>query len=292
MLEILESFMFILDIDFSKSIALIVFGLVLGIIISHISLFFRKYILRSSLAIENELLSESPKYVPRHIAVIMDGNRRYGRKKLADPIKGHWQGGQTLIDFVQWCMHDNIEVLTVYAFSTENWSRDPEEVSTLMSIFAKYAETFKNEALQKNVRVRVLSTNFEKLPVNVQASVLELERATAICNGFRLNICLSYGGREEIVLACQAISTAVLNNKLQIQNISEATISAELRTIDIPDPDVLIRTSGEMRISNFLLWQLAYSELFFIPKLWPELTQLDLRRVLHEYCQRQRRYGQ
>lgn len=284
--------MIAIEIDFARSILLIFFGLFIGIFIPYAPFFWNKYVLQSTLSHENSLLVEKPKLVPRHIAVIMDGNRRYGRKKLSDPIKGHWQGGQTLIDFVQWCMHDNIEVLTVYAFSTENWSRDPEEVSTLMSIFAKYAETFKNEALQKNVKVRVLSTNFDRLPVNVQASVLELERATTLCNGFRLNICLSYGGREEIVMACRSISTAVLTQKCNVEEINENMIASQLQTTDIPDPDIMIRTSGEMRISNFLLWQLAYSELFFIPKLWPELTQLDLRQVLHEYCQRQRRYGQ
>jgi hypothetical protein len=119
----------------------------------------------------SEELPPKPEKVPRHVAVIMDGNRRFGRMQHSDPLKGHWAGGQTLVDFVQWCMNDGIEVLTVYAFSTENWARDPVEVQTLMTIFAKYAESFKHEALSRNVRVRVISTDFDRLPPNVIAAV-------------------------------------------------------------------------------------------------------------------------
>lgn len=234
--------------------------------------------------------------VPKHIGVIMDGNRRFGKLTHADPLKGHWAGGQTLVDFIQWCMMDGISAATVYAFSTENWNRDPMEVSTLMTIFAKYAESFIREATSRNVKVKILSTEFSKLPPKVQLTVKELEEKTANCTGFTLNICLSYGGRQEIVNAvkelCKEFTSSNANALAKdFEDINEAMLSKYMTTKDLPDPDILIRTSGEFRISNFLLWQLAYTELFFVDKLWPQLTQKDLRRILHEYVNRGRRFG-
>lgn len=138
----------------------------------------------------SKALTTKPAKVPKHIAVIMDGNRRFGRQKHGNALQGHWAGGQTLVDMIQWCKEDGVQVLTVYAFSTENWSREPLEVQTLMSIFAKYAESFKTEALSHNVKVNVLSTDAEKLPVSVATAVQQLEAATAHCTSFTLNICL------------------------------------------------------------------------------------------------------
>lgn len=248
-------------------------------------------------AMENDedrkkMLDNKPSKIPQHIAVIMDGNRRYGRSKHADPLKGHWAGGQTLIDFVQWCMDDGVSVLTVYAFSTENWSRAETEVSTLMTIFAKYANSFQSEALSRNVKVNILSTDYDKLPVGVQTAVRDLEKVTAACTGFILNICLSYGGRGDILTSCKQIAKEVKTGEiLSIDSITEETITARLGTCGMPDPDIMIRTSGEYRLSNFLLWQSAYSELFFIDKYWPEVSKLDLRRILYQYEERSRRFG-
>ena len=149
-------------------------------------------------------LAKLPPLIPKHIAVIMDGNRRFGMQKHGDALQGHWAGGQTLVDFIQWCIQDGIEIATFFAFSTENWRRDPNEVQTLMAIFAKYAESLTTEATTRNVRVRVLSTDFEKLPMKVQDSIEVLERATAHCTGLLVNICLSYGSRAEILRACNA----------------------------------------------------------------------------------------
>ena len=177
-------------------------------------------------------------------------------------------------------MSDGVEILTVYAFSSENWARDPKEVAILMNIFAKYAESFKQEALSKNVRVCVLSTDLEKLPLKVRHSIESLESATKSCNGFLMNICLSYGSRAEITHACKTISRQALDGTINIDDIDERAISAQMMTSNIPDPDILIRTSGELRLSNFLLWQLAYSEMFFIDKYWPEITQSDLREIM------------
>ena len=160
------------------------------------------------------------------------------------------------MDFVQWCMAEGVEVTTVYAFSTENWNRDSQEVTTLMSIFAQYAETFQKEALSRNVQVNIFSTEFEKLPIKVQHSVQELQRATSHCTGFTVNICLSYGGRHEIVQACQEICQEVKEGKIDdIQSIDENLLQSKLKSAAYPDPDILIRTSGEYRLSNFLLWQ-------------------------------------
>lgn len=248
----------------------------------------------------NNIYSRIPNYKPpKHIAVIMDGNRRFGRKKHADPLKGHWQGGQTLIDFLQWCMSAQVSIATVYAFSTENWQRDPLEVTTLMSIFIKYADTILQEALARNMRVFILSTDPDKLPQKVKLMVDKLEKETAACTGFILNICLSYGGRRELVRAFQNIVTEALTPKSETplsaenvaERITEDTIAAHLLTRNLPEPDILIRTSGEFRLSNFLLWQLAYTEYFFLDKCWPELTEQDFFEVLAQYNQRKRRFG-
>eukprot|EP00602_Paraphysomonas_sp_CaronLab_P005660 CAMPEP_0185027230 /NCGR_PEP_ID=MMETSP1103-20130426/12022_1 /TAXON_ID=36769 /ORGANISM="Paraphysomonas bandaiensis, Strain Caron Lab Isolate" /LENGTH=239 /DNA_ID=CAMNT_0027561123 /DNA_START=76 /DNA_END=795 /DNA_ORIENTATION=- len=236
-------------------------------------------------------LKELPNQVPRHIAVIMDGNRRYGREKHSDPLQGHWTGGQTLVDFVQWCMDDGIEILTVYAFSTENWNREQHEVTTLMMIISKYAESLQKEAISKNVRVNILATDLDRLPGNIRAKVRELESATRDCTGFVLNVCLSYGGRAEIAIACRDIAAAAVAGNISVQDISEDTIQRFLTTRSLPDPELLIRTSGEYRLSNFLLWQIAYTELVFIEKYWPEVTRSDLRNILVDYSKRSRRFG-
>ena len=386
-----------------------------------------------------EDLIKLPPTVPRHIAVIMDGNRRFGMQKHGDALQGHWAGGQTLVDFIQWCIQDGIEIATFFAFSTENWRRDPGEVQTLMAIFAKYAESLTIEATTRNVRVRVLSTDFEKLPEKVQDSIEILEQATSQCTGLLVNICLSYGSRAEILRACNAViaekgrairratlaqasgerngkraalqklrngvhaddsevsdsalsvrrgaagnfgrrplcgkcglplprrpaageaadgsddvgasvaamadlypnldkdrstaAAALLDGAQGASNkalllatctcwhphgnngdgrddahtegdweaaeaeaeaeaeVDEDTLLRHMCTYGLPDPDLLIRTSGEHRISNFLLWQVAYAELFFVDKFWPDFTHGDLRRVLREFHDRHRRFG-
>lgn len=227
---------------------------------------------------------------PKHIAVIMDGNRRYGRKTHNDPLRGHWDGGQTLVNFCDWCAKDGVKQLTVYAFSTENWGRDKIEVDTLMSIFSKYAEKMRVEAISRNVCVRIISTDNTRLTGAVKESIDALESSTKHCDGFIINICLSYGSRGEIVNACQSIVNDSINGKItNNEPITEEIFSNYLKAKD--EPDVLIRTSGEYRISNFLLWQLAYTEMFFIDKYWPEITQLDIKQIIKEYQDRKRRFG-
>mmetsp|Transcript_6155 Transcript_6155/g.8866 ORF Transcript_6155/g.8866 Transcript_6155/m.8866 type:complete len:258 (+) Transcript_6155:2-775(+) len=228
--------------------------------------------------------------VPKHIAVIMDGNRRYGKAKYGSATKGHWDGSRTLVDFCKWCIAEHVQTLTVYAFSTENWSRPPDEVASLMAIFCKYCDELRIEAIQRNIRIHVLSTDTSQIPSPVKVAMRRMVEQTAHCNGFVLNICLSYGSRGEIVTACQNIACSVKDGTLEPAEISESVINGQLLTQS--DPDVVIRTSGEYRISNFLLWQLAYAELFFIKKTWPEMRQTDLVDVIQTFARgRQRRFG-
>lgn len=233
-----------------------------------------------------------PQSVPQHIAVIMDGNRRYGKARYGNATRGHWDGSKTLIEFTKWCMAEDVQVLTVYAFSTENWDRDPNEVSALMSIFCKYCEELRLEALQRGIRIHVLETESEKIPSDVREGIDRMVLETRHCDKFTMNICLSYGARGEIVNACKSITKDVLNGTLCVDKISEMQIQQKMLTRHCCDPDVVIRTSGEERLSNFLLWQCAYSELFFLKKPWPELQKEDLIEVIRSFAQgRERRYG-
>ncbi|KAL7481856.1 hypothetical protein ACHAW6_007537 [Cyclotella cf. meneghiniana] len=231
-------------------------------------------------------------FVPRHIAVIMDGNRRYGKTNYGNATRGHWDGSKTLIEFTKWCVDEGVEVLTVYAFSTENWDRDPSEVSALMSIFCKYCEELRAEALQRGIRIRVLTTEGERIPMEVQEGIDRMVSQTEHCEKFSMNICLSYGARGEIVNACKRITQDVIDGKINPDQIGEKDLQKKMLTEHCCDPDIIIRTSGEERLSNFLLWQSAYSELFFLKKQWPELVKQDLIEVIRGFAHgRNRRYG-
>ena len=230
--------------------------------------------------------------VPKHIAVIMDGNRRYGRQRYGSATRGHWDGSKTLADFAKWCMAEGVKVLTVYAFSTENWDRDPDEVAALMAIFVRYCDELREEALLRGIRLRVLSTETDRIPLDVTAGLKRMVEETAHCDRFLMNICLSYGSRGEIVNACRSVVTDVQQGELNASDITEHAFGKRLLMSDCSDPDIVMRTSGEMRISNFLLWQMAYSEMFFLEKTWPELTKQDLVDVIQGFANgRQRRFG-
>eukprot|EP01082_Thalassiosira_pseudonana_P007535 g6801.t1 g6801 contig23:1241444-1242805(+) len=231
-------------------------------------------------------------YLPRHVAVIMDGNRRYGKQKYGNATRGHWDGSKTLIEFSKWCIAEGIETLTVYAFSTENWDRDPAEVSALMSIFCKYCEELRVEAINRGIRIRVLATEEDRIPKDVQEGIGRMVSQTEHCTNFTMNICLSYGARGEIVNACKSIAMEVKSGQLDVNAIGEKELQQKMLTEHCRDPDVIIRTSGEERLSNFLLWQAAYSEFFFLKKQWPELQKEDLLEVIRTFAQgRKRRYG-
>ncbi|KAL7548374.1 hypothetical protein ACHAWF_011667 [Thalassiosira exigua] len=233
-----------------------------------------------------------PRLVPRHIAVIMDGNRRHGRAKYGSAARGHWDGSRTLMEFSKWCMAEGVEVLTVYAFSTENWDRDPAEVAALMSIFRKYCDELRVEAVERGIRVRVLSTEQSRIPEDVREGLDRMVEETRDGDRFEMNICLSYGGRGEIVNACRSIAADVRAGRLDAEGVGEAEVRDRLLTGCCRDPDVVIRTSGEERLSNFLLWQVAYSEFFFLKKHWPELEKEDLFEVIRSFAHgRKRRFG-
>ena len=198
----------------------------------------------------------------------MDGNRRYGKEHFGDASQGHAEGAKRLTEFVEWCMDTGVEIVTVYAFSTENWKRSKEEVDFLMSLFKQNMEQIRKESIERNVKLRVLASDPKLLPDDVLEVVKRMEEDTKNNTRFTLNMCVSYGGRSEIVGACRSIAADIASGTIAEKEISEELVSDRLLSSGQPDPDLLIRTSGEQRLSNFLLWQLAYTEMIFLPKPW------------------------
>lgn len=231
--------------------------------------------------------------VPKHMAFIMDGNRRYGKSKYKSVSKGHIDGGYKLRDMVHWCIEECVQEMTVYAFSTENWNRSPAEIDALMSIFCQQCEELRIESKKLQIVVRVLSTDTDPIPDHVKEKLRLLEEDTRDCEGsLVLNVCLSYGSRGEIVGACKSLASDCQEGKLKPSAINEQMVESRLLTRNSPAPDIVVRTSGEIRISNFLLWQCAYSEFFFLSKHWPDLQKEDLLEVIRNYAHgRKRRFG-
>ena len=230
--------------------------------------------------------------LPNHVAIIMDGNRRWARKLEKPPWYGHFFGSQKLEEILEWCRELGIRTLTVYAFSTENFRRTPEEVNALMNLFEqKFKELVEDERVHKyGIRVNVLGRK-ELLPENVRKAAEEAERATRKYTNYTLNIALAYGGRSEIADAVKDIVRDVQEGRIRVEDIDEELIKRYLYYPNMPDPDIVIRTGGEERISNFLLYQIAYSELFFVDVYFPEFRKIDFLRIIREYQKRQRRFG-
>lgn len=243
-----------------------------------------------SSARENELLSKLDRdSIPSHIAVIMDGNGRWAVEKGLPRTEGHRQGVETVRSTVRNCSDLGIRVLTLFAFSTENWKRPAGEVNFLMSLPEKYFKQELPELMKNNVQVRLIGDG-ARLPRKVQKAVSEGSEATKDNSGMILNFALNYGSRAEILMAVNRLIVDGKKNNLSA-NVDEKLFSKYLYTEGIPDPDLLIRTSGEMRISNFLLWQLAYSELWFTDIYWPDFSRLHLLEALTDYQSRKRRFG-
>lgn len=231
--------------------------------------------------------------VPYHVAIIMDGNRRFARRHGLDPTKGHEEGRDTLEQVVDWCLDLGIQVLTVYAFSTENFDRSPEEVEALMDLFEEnFYQMAEDERVHEHgIRVRAIGRR-ETLPERVREAIDHAESRTEGYDSYHYNIAVAYGGREEIVQAIREIADDVREGELDPEEVTEGTVGKRLYTHPLPDPDLVLRTSGEERVSNFLLWQLAYAELYFADVNWPDLRKVDFLRAIRDYQKRQRRYGE
>jgi tritrans,polycis-undecaprenyl-diphosphate synthase [geranylgeranyl-diphosphate specific] len=231
-------------------------------------------------------------YIPEHVAIIMDGNRRYATELGLSPDAGHLFGKDKLEEVLEWCFELGIRNLTVYAFSTENFDRDIDEVKTLMNLCkTELNRALKDSRIHKNkVKIRVLG-QLDSLPEDISKSAQYIMDQTKEYDNHSFNIALAYGGREEIIHAIQKIAKEVKHGKLDIQDINEPIVSKYLYTNGIPDPDLILRTSGEERISNFLLWQLAYSELYFSDVYWPAFQKRDFLRAIKTCQQRKRRFG-
>jgi tritrans,polycis-undecaprenyl-diphosphate synthase [geranylgeranyl-diphosphate specific] len=230
--------------------------------------------------------------VPRHVAIIMDGNRRFASQIGMDPLTGHTAGRDKLEEIVNWCLETGIRVLTVFAFSTENLKRSPREVEELMRLFSEnFRKAGDDERAHKNkIRIRAIG-QVSLLPADVQESIRYAEERTKDYDQYFFNIAVAYGGREEILNAIRNIAQQAIDGKVKVEDIDEKMVSSHLYTSDLPDPDLILRTSGEERISNFLLWQLAYSELYFADVYWPGLRKVDFLRAIRSYQKRRRRYG-
>ncbi len=231
-----------------------------------------------------------PGRLPRHVAIIMDGNGRWARKKILNRVKGHEKGAETVRMVVRATRELKIPFLTLYAFSTENWQRPKAEVIALMALLKKFLNDERAEMEDNDIRLNVIGQR-QRLPQDVQDAMARTMEATE--NGARmtLNLALSYGGREEIIMGVKDLAQKVADKSLNPDDIDETVIAQSLYTADMPDPDIMIRTSGEMRISNFLLWQLAYSEFAFTNTLWPDFSKEEYLSILADYGTRERRFG-
>ena len=228
--------------------------------------------------------------LPKHIAIIMDGNGRWAAKKGLDRVLGHNIGVESVQEIVEETLNLNIPYLTLYAFSTDNWSRPKDEIGTLMKLLVKYLKSEFDKLIKNNIRLNTIG-DLSALPKAVQNEVKRVSEKTKNNKKLVLTIALSYGAREEIEYVVKKIASEVKNNTILIENVDQSIINKHLYTRNLPDVDLLIRTSGEQRVSNFLLWQIAYAELYFTQVYWPDFGKKDLRKALLNYQNRERRFG-
>ena len=224
--------------------------------------------------------------IPQHIVLFPDGNRRWAKQKGITSFDGHQQGYKNIVDFAQWCKAKGVKVLTAFGFSTENWNRSPEEVEYLMRLIDKGLSESLPRFQAENIKVKIIGQK-ERLPEFVQKTVYNIEEATKNNTNLHLNLAVSYGGKWDILQAVKKI----VEDKVLPEKVDEALFESYLSTAGLPNPDLVIRAGGEMRLSNFVLWQAAYSELYFSPKLWPDFTEQDLDLALAEFDARTRRFG-
>ena len=235
-------------------------------------------------------MAEKERTIPRHVAIILDGNGRWAKAKGMPRSYGHVKGCANLETICDDMKELGVKYLTVYAFSTENWNRPREEVNALMKLLRNYMKTCLKTAAKNDMKVRVIG-DITKLDEDIQKRILELEEATKNNGGLNFQIAINYGSRDEITRAVRTLAEDVKEGKLMPEEVNEACIERYLDTHDIPDPDLLIRTSGEQRLSNYLLWQLAYTEFYFTDVPWPDFSKQELEKAIEQYNRRDRRYG-
>jgi undecaprenyl diphosphate synthase len=228
--------------------------------------------------------------IPTHVAIIMDGNGRWASARGLPRYRGHAEGASAVREVIEGAVEAGVQVLTLFAFSQENWNRPAREVSALMSLLQRYVRSERDELVAQGVEVRVFG-ELERLSPAPLAAVRQIERATRGGTRLRLNLMISYGGRAEIVRAARLLAERVAAGQLCAADIDDAAFCGQLYTAGVPDPDLLIRTSGELRVSNFMLWQIAYTELYISPLLWPDFRREHLFEAIHEYQKRDRRFG-
>ena len=228
--------------------------------------------------------------IPKHVAIILDGNGRWAKSKGLPRNAGHVQGARVVEDMCEITYNMGIQYFTVYAFSTENWSRPKDEVDALMKLLRNYMVNAKKRANKNNMCVRVIGDK-TGLDWDLQESIRDLEESTKNNTGLHFQIAINYGGRDEITRAVRRLSADVAEGKLEVDSVTEETLNSYLDTAGLPDPDLLIRTCGEQRISNFLLWQLAYTEFYFCDKAWPDFNKKELERAIESYNTRNRKFG-
>ena len=227
---------------------------------------------------------------PRHIAIIMDGNNRWAKERRLPGLAGHKAGVDSVRSTIEGCVESGVEVLTLFAFSSENWKRPPLEVKGLMELFKLALDREAKKLLKNNIRLRVIGDKTAFSP-SLQKKIVKVEALTAECNGLQLNVAANYGGRWDIVSAAKCMAEKCLNGELSPEDITEELFSLETSVASLPEPDLCIRTGGEKRISNFLIWQFAYTELYFSDAYWPDFDKSYLLHAINDFSLRQRRFG-
>lgn len=228
--------------------------------------------------------------IPQHIAIIMDGNGRWAKGKGLSRIAGHSEGAKRIKEIIKEAKEIGVKIITVFAFSTENWNRPKNEISMLFSYLNDFLNNYKDELVKQNIKLKIIGRR-DRLDKNVIKKIEEVEKATAENNGFIFNIAIDYGGRWDIVEAVKKVSADFRDSKITKEQITEEYFKNYLELEALPDPELLIRTSGEERISNFLLWNLAYTELYFPQVYWPDFTKEELKKAIEVYSKRERRFG-
>lgn len=226
----------------------------------------------------------------KHLAIIMDGNRRWAKENGVSVKDGHKAGAEKLSEFVKWCIEFNIKYLTVYAFSTENWKRDKEEVDDIMSLLNRYLSMKKDEFYDSGIKVKMIGVE-DNINIDTLKKIKDIEEYTKNNNKIQLNIAFNYGGRREILDATKKIVSEVKSGKISIEDIDEELFKENLYYGNIPDPDLMIRPGGDYRISNYLLWEMAYSEFYFTKTYWPDFSKKLLEDIINNFNTRERRYG-